>query len=172
MRHLSQYLLQHYRSLYIVLSILSMNRTVHSLCFWFHLLVAMWNYMVLKSQEWRTTGWFSCNYFNLHRYTLQWTKAQGWTASLFFLLLRGRKTLSSSNCRLFWFRGHLLQHRVKKVIFIFHQQTGYSYGAQELPWSSSHPQISLQPVNGGWAVTKSLFSNLGCKKEQIDINKL
>lgn len=135
---------RHHRGPCIVLSIL--NRTVPSLCFWFHLLVDKWNYVVLQ-----ITGMqddilvITLIYTDIH---LNRQKPKGRTASLFSLLLQGRKTLLLSNCRLFWFWGYLLQHRVKKVILIFHQQTGYSYGAQELPWSSSRPQISLQPVNG------------------------
>lgn len=43
---------------------------------------------------------------------------------------------------------------LKTDIFIFHQQMGYLCGAQELPWSSSHPQMSLQPGNETPTVNK------------------
>lgn len=69
---LNSILTQHYRSPYIVLSIL--NRTLHSLCFWFHLLDAKGNYMVLQITGMQDD--ILVITFNLHRYTLEWTKAQ------------------------------------------------------------------------------------------------
>lgn len=112
MSQLSQYSLYHF-CLYLVLSIL--NRTCNSLCFWVPLLVDEWKYIVQKAQE-RRTGWYSCNRFNLHRYTLKQTKAQ--RMDCISLLLWGRNKLLISNCRLFWFCGHRL-HRVLFMIKLF-----------------------------------------------------
>lgn len=59
---------------------------------------------------------------------------------------------------------------LKTDIFIFHQQMGYSCGAQELPWSSSHPQMSLQPGNKTQTVDKFPLFASDVKKKHIDVN--